>query len=339
MKLTLQSHQLELAHTFGISRERYDRQPTLIACLESGGRTGYGEATSNPYYGITVKGLIDEIEKARHALEAFPDTDPEAFYKLLESLELSQFARCALDLACNDLHGKLLGRPLYEIWGTTAQDLPVTNFTIGLDTPEKMVAKMQERPWPVYKIKLGTDQDVALVRELRQHTDAVFRVDANCAWTAGETLDNARALKELGVEFIEQPLPAADWEGMERVAHGSVLPIIADESCIVESDVDRCGLHFNGINIKLTKCGGLTPARRMIQRGRELGLKIMVGCMTESTVGISAIAQLLPQLDYVDMDGALLLRRDIARGVVITDKAEVILPKTGGSGVELIADR
>lgn len=338
MKLTLQSHQLELAHTFGISRERYDRQPTLIACLESGGQTGYGEATSNPYYGITVQGLMNEIEKARPTVEAFPDTDPDAFYRLLENLELSQFARCALDLACNDLHGKLLGKPLYEIWGTTARDLPVTNFTIGLDTPEKMVAKMQERPWPVYKIKLGTDQDVALVRELRQHTDAVFRVDANCAWSAGETLENARALKELGVEFIEQPLPADDWEGMERVAHGSVLPIIADESCIVESDVDRCGLHFNGINIKLTKCGGLTPARRMIRKGRELGLKIMVGCMTESTVGISAIAQLLPQLDYVDMDGALLLRRDIARGVVITEKAEVILPKTGGSGVELLAD-
>lgn len=338
MKLTLHAHQLDLAHTFGISRERYDRQPTLIACLESGGKKGYGEATSNPYYGVTVEGLIKEIEKARSAVEAFPQTDPEAFYELLENLELTPFARCALDLACNDLHGKLLGKPLYAIWGTAARDLPVTNFTIGLDTPEKMVAKMRERPWPVYKIKLGTDRDVALVRELRQHTDAVFRVDANCAWTAGETLDNARALKELGVEFIEQPLPADDWEGMEQVAHGSVLPIIADESCIVESDVDRCGLHFNGINIKLTKCGGLTPARRMIRRGRELGLKIMVGCMTESTVGISAIAQLLPQLDYVDMDGALLLRSDIARGVVITDDAEVILPETGGSGVVLTAD-
>nr|WP_221898755.1 dipeptide epimerase [Robiginitalea sp. SC105] len=332
----MQRYQLELAHTFGISRERYDTQPTLIASLSSGGKTGYGEATSNPYYGVTLDTLTAEIERAREPLEAFRGTDPAEFFRLLESLDLSNFARCALDMACNDLHGKCLGKPLYALWGTRLENLPVTNYTIGLDTPEKMVEKMKERPWPVYKVKLGTDRDVSLIRELRAHTDAVFRVDANCAWTVAETLENARALKPLGVEFIEQPLPAEDWQGMEYVAHSSVLPVIADESCITESDVDPCGLHFNGINIKLTKCGGLTPARRMIQRGRELGLKIMVGCMTESTVGISAIAQLLPQLDYVDMDGAMLLRRDIARGVVIREDASVIFPETGGCGVTLL---
>lgn len=335
VKLELHFFELELAHTFGISRERYDTQPSLVASLASGGHTGYGEATANPYYGVTLDSLREEIERERSAIEAFQGTDPESFYRLLESLGLSAFARCALDLACNDLHGKCAGKPLYELWGTELKDLPVTNYTIGLDSVEKMVAKIIERPWPVYKIKLGTDRDVSLIRELRRHTDAVFRVDANCAWTADETLENARAMQSLGVEFIEQPLPADDWEGMEKVAHGSVLPVIADESCLVPSDVARCGLHFNGINIKLTKCGGLTPAREMIRMGRELGLKVMVGCMTESSVGISAIAQLLPQLDYVDMDGALLLKKDIARGVVITDNAEVVFPSLGGSGVVL----
>ena len=194
---------------------------------------------------------------------------------------------------------------------------------------------MKETPWPIYKIKLGTDDDVAIVKELRNHTDAIFRIDANCAWTAKETILNAPLLRGLGVEFLEQPLKADDWQGMEKVMHRSVLPVIADESSILESDVEKCALHFSGINIKLTKCGGLTPARRMIEKGKKLGLKVMVGCMTESTVGISAIAQLLPQLDYVDMDGAMLLKGDIADGVKITANGNVAFPSLGGSGITL----
>ena len=160
-------------------------------------------------------------------------------------------------------------------------------------------------------------------------------MDANCGWSADETIRNARELQPLGVEFIEQPLPADRWDDMRRVHAESVLPIIADESCQVEADVDRCAGHFHGINIKLVKCGGLTPARRMISRGRELGLKIMAGCMNESTVGISAIGQLLPLLDHVDMDGALLIARDIATGVHL-EKGRAIFPEENGSGVRLL---
>jgi L-alanine-DL-glutamate epimerase-like enolase superfamily enzyme len=198
-----------------------------------------------------------------------------------------------------------------------------------------MVSKMKEQPWPIYKIKLGTDEDVAIINELRKHTDATFRIDANGAWSARETIENSAILKKLGVEFIEQPLPAGDWQGMEKVSHYSELPVIADESCVVEGDVARCALHFNGINIKLSKCGGITPARRMIDHARDLGLKVMVGCMTESTVGISAIAQLLPALDYVDMDGAMLLARDIADGVVLGNNGKLRFPDVGGSGIKL----
>jgi L-alanine-DL-glutamate epimerase-like enolase superfamily enzyme len=164
----------------------------------------------------------------------------------------------------------------------------------------------------------------------------VFRVDANCAWTVEQTIEYSRELAELGVEFIEQPLAADQWEGMCRVVQESMLPVIADESCQVEADVDRCQGHFHGINIKLCKCGGLTPARRMIQRARELNLRVMVGCMTESTVGISAIAQLLPLLDYVDMDGALLLREDIATGVTV-QQGRCLYPDRPGHGVELLS--
>ena len=173
------------------------------------------------------------------------------------------------------------------------------------------------------------------MRELRRHTGAIFRIDANTAWTAGQTIAFAPELKALGVEFLEQPLKADDWEGMRRVFAECALPVIADESCLTEEDVPRCAGVFHGINIKLTKAGGLTPARRMIARARELGLRVMAGCMTESTVGISAIGQLLPLLDYVDMDGALLIARDIASGVRL-ERGRAIFPDENGNGVRLL---
>ena len=336
MKIILKKYILPLKHTFSISRESRDFQNTLIVGLSLNGYIGYGEASANPYYKITVESMMKEIEAIQSQIETFDFTTPEVFHGFLISKGLSNFASCALDLAAHDLNGKLNDKPLHEIWGTSTKNYHTTNYTIGIAPIENMVQKIKETPWPIYKIKLGTDNDVALVRELRKHTNALFRVDANCAWTATETIRNAYILKDLGVEFLEQPLKADDWEGMEKVMHQSVLPIIADESCIVEQDVEKCALHFNGINIKLTKCGGLTPALRMIKKGKEFGLKVMVGCMTESTVGISAIAQLLPQLDYVDMDGALLLKRDIAKGVQITSQAKVIFPKLAGSGITLL---
>ncbi|MFS4418652.1 dipeptide epimerase [Maribacter sp. 2307ULW6-5] len=336
MEIQLKKYILPLKHTFGISRESHDFQDSLVVGLSLDGKTGYGEATANPYYQITVEGMMAEIEALRATLEARPFTTPGELHAFLTGSGLSNFALCALDLAAHDLYGKLKGRPLYEIWGTAPTSYPTTNYTIGLAPMEKMVEKMQETPWPIYKIKLGTDHDVALVRELRKHTDAIFRIDANCAWTAKETMENAPLLKDLGVEFLEQPLKAEDWQGMEQLMHHSVLPIIADESCIVEADVEKCALHFNGINIKLTKCGGLTPALRMIKKAKEMGIKVMVGCMTESTVGISAVAQLLPQLDYVDMDGAMLLKEDIATGVRILENGQVRFPELPGSGVALL---
>ena len=336
MKLTLKKYNLPLKHTFTISRESHDFQDSLIACLTLNGKTGYGESTSNPYYKITFESMQAEIEAIQEKIEAFELTNPIHFHQFLVEEGLSNFAICALDLAAHDLFGKLKGKPLFALWNTTVEKYPISNYTIGLDTIDKMVSKMQEQPWPIYKIKLGTADDVAIVKELRKHTNAIFRVDANCAWDAETTIKNAVALKDLGVEFLEQPLKANDWEGQKKVKQHAVLPIIADESCIVESDVVKCAGNFDGINIKLTKCGGLTPALRMIEEAKQLNLKVMVGCMTESTVGISAIAQLLPQLDYVDMDGAMLLKEDIATGVKIEEGGKVIFPVMGGSGIELL---
>ena len=336
MKLILREYNLKLKHTFTISRESIDFQPSLIVELQEDGFSGFGEATSNPYYKTTVPVMMQDLEKIRTTIESTINETPEDFWsKIHPHLKHDMFALCALDMAYNDLYARQKGKKLYELWNYTTETNPLTDYTIGIASIEKMVEKMEELPWPIYKIKLGTKEDIAIVTELRKRTNAIFRIDANCGWGVEETINNAVALKKLGVEFLEQPLKADNWDGHKEVFKHSVLPIIADESCIIEEDVAQCHNHFHGVNVKLVKCGGLTPGRRMIQEAKKLGLKTMVGCMTESTVGISAIAQLLPQLDYVDMDGALLLAKDIATGVTI-DFGKIKYSELNGTGVTLI---
>lgn len=336
MKLILHQFDLKLKHTFTIAHDSRDVQPTLVVELREGNLSGFGEATSNPYYGITIDNMASSLEAVKLIVETSDYTTAEQLWELTyPELKSNPFAQCALDEAAHDLFAKRENRKLYEHWGLSIDQNPLTNFTIGIDTVEKMVSKMKELPWPVYKIKLGTHEDLRIVQELRKHTDAIFRVDANCAWTASETVRNAPVLKSLGVEFIEQPLPADDDEGMKYVYQQSILPIIADESCITEKDVLKCEGLFHGVNIKLTKCGGLTPALRMLQEAKSLGMKTMVGCMTESSVGISAIAHLLPLLDYVDMDGSLLISNDPASGVTF-DFGKVIYSDTKGTGARLL---
>lgn len=336
MQLILKPYNLKLQHTFTISRESYDLQPTLIVALKDGEFTGYGEATSNPYYHITVPKMMENIKDLEPIITENSTLTPEAFWdKMYKHLNHDMFALCALDLAYNDLYARKKGKKLYELWQYDISHNPLTDYTVGIDTIEKMVEKMQELPWPIYKIKLGTKEDLKIIKELRKHTDAIFRVDANCGWTVEETINNAIELKKLGVEFIEQPLEANNWEGHRAIFLKSVLPIIADESCQVEADVLKCHHHFHGVNVKLVKCGGLTSAKRMLLEARNLGMKTMVGCMTESSVGISAIAHLLPLLDYVDMDGAILLAKDIATGITIKDGI-VTYSDLNGTGVALI---
>lgn len=336
MELILRSFNLKLKHTFSISRLSYNEQPTLIVELKDGGFSGYGEATSNPYYHITIQKMMDDLEKLKPLVETHSNSAPEIFWQAMyPNLKHNMFALCALDEAFNDLYARKNNKKLYELWGYDTSKNPLTNYTIGIDSVEKMVLKMKELPWPIYKIKLGTKDDIKIVTELRKHTKAIFRIDANCGWTVNETIKNAIALKRLGVEFLEQPLKADEWDAHKVVYKQSVLPIIADESCQIEADVAKCHHHFHGINVKLVKCGGLTAAKRMILHAKHLQMKTMVGCMVESSVGISAIAHLLPLLDYVDMDGVLLLQEDIATGVTIKN-GKTIYSELNGTGVALI---
>lgn len=335
MKLTYHTYNLKFRHPFTISKGTKTHQPTLVVALEHLGHKGYGEAPAIAYYNISVEKMVEDLERKRLFVEKFAFTEPERYWHYLHHLyPANPFLVCALDIAGWDLFGKMKGKSLKSLLPQTgATQVPQTDFTIGIDTVETMVAKMQEKPWPIYKIKLGTDRDIEIVEALRRHTAATIRIDANAAWTVDEALQKIKAFKVLGVEFIEQPLAKDDWEGMKVLYQQSPLPLIADESCVAESDVEKCVDHFHGINIKLTKCSGLTPALRMIQKARQLQLKVMVGSMNESTVGSAAIAHLMPQIDYVDADGPLLLQEDVATGLIYNGDGSIDTATEPGLGI------
>ena len=333
MKISYFPYNLKFRHPFTISKGTKTHQPTLIVELEHFGIKGYGEAPAITYYDISVEKMMEDLERKKTFIEKFAFTEPERYWHYLHHLlPQNPFLVCALDIAAWDLFGKLKNKKLYELWKGDISKNPITDYTIGIDPVEKMIAKLKEKPWPIYKIKVGTADDIAIVKALREHTDATLRVDANAAWDAATALKLIPQLKELGVEFIEQPLAKNDWEGMAMLYKKSLLSLIADESCVFENDVAKCKDHFHGINIKLTKCSGITPALRMIKKARELGLKIMVGCMNESTVGSAAIAHLLPFIDYVDMDGPLLLGEDVATGIQY-DYGKIIYSDAPGLGI------
>ena len=335
MKVSYKIISLPFKYPFTISKGTKTHQPALIVELDYFGIKGYGEAPAIAYYNIPVEKMVEDLEKKRTFVEKFSFSDPERYWHYLHHLfPDNSFLVCALDMAGWDLYGKMKRKQLHQLWNLDTSKSPVTDFTIGIADVDTMVKKMQERPWPVYKIKVGFENDIETVAELRKHTTAIFRVDANAAWDLETALIKIPALKNLGVEFVEQPLAKDNWDGMKVLFEQSSLPIFADETCVKESDVEKCYQHFHGVNIKLTKCSGITPARRMVEKARALNMKVMIGCMNESSIGTAAIAQLAPLLDYVDMDGTLLLTEDIARGVSF-DYGKILYRDGFGLGVEV----
>lgn len=326
---------LPFVDAFTISNGRTKtHQSALLVALSVGPFIGYGEAPAIAYYNITVDQMIADLTQKQKLVEKFALTDPERYWHYLHHLfPQNPFLVSALDMAGWDLFGQMKAKPLYQLWDTEWKDeLPQCDYTIGIDSMDKMVQKMKAKPWPIYKIKLGTPDDIGIIQTLRKHTEAIFRVDANAGWTTEQALQLIPELAQLGVELIEQPLAKDNWEGMKRLFNESKLPLIADESCVSEQDVSKCVGFFHGINIKLTKCSGITPARRMIQEARSLGLKVMMGSMNESVIGSAAIGHFLPQLDYVDMDGPLLLAEANAKGVDYAH-GKVLLSNKPGLGV------
>lgn len=334
MKLSYQTYQLPFQYPFTISKATKTHQQTVIIELEHFGIKGYGETPIISYYPYSIEKIIADIEKKKTFIEKFAFTTSERYWHYLHHLiPDNPFLVCALDIAAWDIYGKMRGKPLYKLWNLDSTKSPQTSYTIGLDKIDMMIEKMQQQPWPIYKIKLDTIDNINIIKELRKYTNAIFRVDANAAWQTEQALDIINALQPLGVELIEQPLAKDNWEGMQYLYQHSPIPLFADESCVSENDVNQCASCFHGINIKLTKCSGITPAKRMIENARQHNLKIMIGSMNESTIGTAAAAHLLPLVDYADIDGPLLLKQDLATGLTYSN-GNVSVSNHPGLGIE-----
>lgn len=339
MEISWKIFSLPLASPFVISKGTFTHRKALILKLTQDGVSGLGEATEITYYGISIERFEGIIQQNLAKLAAIELTTPEEyFFKLTPILSTEPFLLCAFDCAAHDLYGKMQKKSTREILGIDLrEDLPQSSFTIGIGPIDEMIEKIRAKQWPIYKIKLGTEDDLAIIRALRRETDAIIRVDANEGWTAQQTVTLSKAFADLDVEFIEQPLPKNQDREMASILAECALPMIADESCQTYKDVETCQGKFTGINIKLMKCGGLTPALHMVQKARKLGLKVMVGCMTESSVGISAAAQLVPLVDYVDLDGSILIKEDIATGAHLRN-GWMIFPEENGLGCQLMRE-
>jgi len=327
---------LAFEYPFTISKGTKTHQPTFIVELTFRGVKGYGEAPAIQYYGISTEKMAADLESKRKFIESYNLTDPKRFWHFLHHLfPENSFLVCALDMASWDIYGKLNRKPLYELWSLDTSRSPKTDYTIGIDDLDIMLKKIDEHPAPIYKIKVGDDNDLEKLKGIREHTEAILRIDANAGWTYEQALSYLPHLELLRIELIEQPLAKDDWEGHKLLKDKTSIPILADESCVGEKDVERCAEYFDGVNIKLTKCSGITPAMEMIKKARKLNVMVMLGCMNESSIGTAAIAHLAPLVDYLDADGPLLLKEDLANGIQFQD--HILKPNTD-SGLGIVVD-
>jgi L-alanine-DL-glutamate epimerase-like enolase superfamily enzyme len=334
LKLEAEVLELQTRHPFVIARGGQARHHTVWVRVRDGeGHVGWGEAAPTTYYGDTVETVLAALAVYVPHLPEDPFDLERAERAMLGALGGNPSARAALSTALHDLVGKRLGVPLYRLWGLDPSTAPLSTFTIGLDTPEKMRAKVLEaEQYPILKVKLGTPRDREILRTIRDATDKELRVDANGGWHAKHAIRMLPVLEEFGVSVLEQPVPATDLDGLAAVTRASRIPVIADESCLVASDVPPLVGAVDGINIKLAKCGSLREALRLIAVARAHGLMVMVGCMIESSIGISAAAHFTPLVDIADLDGAALLAADPFVGATI-DGGRITLPTGPGLGV------
>jgi len=321
---------LKLRHTFRIARGASDARRNVLVEIEDGGHAGMGEAAP-------IRRYHEDPESAAAALDVMASrlTDPRAFAHAAAraAVEGQRSAEAAVDMALHDLAARRLGVPLYEVLGLDPGAAPETSFTIGLAEPDLVVRKVREAAnYPILKVKMGSDDDREVLTAVRDAHRGRIRVDANEGWTPQEALDRLQWLAKLGVELVEQPLPADRIDDTRELRRRSPLPFYADESVHRARDIPRLAGAFDGINIKLMKCGGLAEALRMIAVARALGMKVMIGCMIESSLGITAAAHLSPLADTADLDGNLLIDNDPFVGVTV-ESGRIVLPDGPGLGV------
>jgi len=341
MKLRLIRVDLPLKHVFINARREVSVVRTVVVELEQDGLRGHGEAYEDSYYNVTVEDIHMQLDRCRDKIDSYALADPVALWHyLLPMLERKTFAQCAIDCAAHDLWGKMWNRPIWKIWGLHRDHLPQSSRSLGIDSLERLGDRFAEMPdWSLFRIKLGCRNDIEILRFLREKTTAPLLVDVNGGWTLEKALDMIEPMKQFGVQLLEQPLNAHDFEGMAKLKKAMKrkhcdIPVFADESWRTFKDIERCAGVFDGINIKLVKCGGLTPVREIIEKARGLGLKVAGANTVESPIGASAMAQVAPLLDYVGVDGPLLVEKKVGTGIRL-DKGKILYPDEHGTGVRV----
>ena len=335
LSLRFYPYELHLAHTFTVSSYSRTTTPDVQVEIDFDGITGYGEASMPPYLGHTVESVCAFLSKVDLSQFQSPFL-LEDIMEYLDSLSDGDSpAKAAIDIALHDLCGKLLGEPLFRIWGYNPAKAGPTTFTIGIDTPEIVREKTLECAglYRILKVKVGLDSDEQMIRTIRSVTDLPLAVDANQGWKdRSKALDEICWLKEQGVVLVEQPLPKERLDDTAWLTERSPLPIIADEAIQRLKDIPRIKGAYSGINIKLMKCTGLLEARKMIAYARAEGMKVMVGCMTETSCACTAAAHLAPAVDFCDIDGNLLITNDLFKGMTVRDGL-MQLPDSPGLGL------
>jgi L-alanine-DL-glutamate epimerase-like enolase superfamily enzyme len=337
MRLAHEAVRLRTRYPFVIARGGYAAHENVIVRItDADGTVGLGEAAPNKYYGesvATVQAALDQFAPLLATADAWSLEAIEA--SLNRVLRGNNSAKAAISAALHDITGKRVGLPVHRLWGLDASDSGMSSYTIGIADNDGLRERVADaKQYPILKVKLGTDRDMEIVRVVRDAApEKKLRVDANAAWTPSHAVKMIDFLADNDVEFVEQPVAQHDIEGLKFVRARSKLPIIADESCLVSTDVPRLAGAVDGINLKLAKCGSLREALRIVHTARAFGMTVMAGCMIESSLGISAVAQLAPLLDHADFDGAALLAEDPYRGPRI-DSGRITLPPDPGLGVE-----
>lgn len=336
LKLSFYPYELQLRHTFTVSSYSRKTTPGVQVCIEYEGVTGYGEASMPPYLGQSVETVTAFLSKVN--LEQFKDPfQMETILAYIDSLSPGDgAAKAAIDIALHDLTGKLIGLPWWRIWGLDAAKAPDTTFTIGIDTPEVVREKTRECAdrFNILKVKVGLDNDKEMISTIREITDLPLAVDANQGWKDKEkALDEVFWLYENGVVMVEQPMAKEKMDDNAWITERSPIPVFADEAIQRLADIPSIKGAYHGINIKLMKCTGMREAWKMVNYARAEGMKVMVGCMTETSCAVSAAAQLSPAVDFADLDGNLLITNDLYKGMEVVN-GRVTLSDLPGIGVQ-----
>ncbi len=335
LKLRFKPYDLQLKHTFTLAGSSRTTTPVMLTEIEYDGIIGYGEASMPPYLGESHA----TATKFLSSLDLGQFNDPFRLDEILEYVDQKAEGNCAakasVDIALHDLLGKIMGQPWYKIWGFNVEDTPNTSFTIGIDTDEVVRQKVKEAAeFKILKVKLGRDNDKQMIETIRAVTDVPMCVDVNQGWTDKKhALEMTHWLQEKGIEFVEQPMPKTAIDDIAWLTQHSPLPIIADEALQRLPDVKKAHGIYSGINIKLMKCTGMREAHKMITLARALDMKVMIGCMTETSCAVSAAAQLAPKVDWADLDGNLLISNDVFSGVQVKD-GKITLIDAAGIGIQ-----